>query len=412
VAIGAYSLEDLIHGSRNVAVGAYAGGSLYGNSTLKATAEVNSTLNVFVGYESASTLTSGVENVIVGARGAANTTGGSENTGLGYGVWANGSTGPPSVSRSVAVGYKAGYLNTTGLTNTMVLGPLAGGLRASNTAKIGNALTDVTVSGRLMSGRSVTSISTASGVTLTAAQIVEGLITRTGAGPYTDTTPTAALIVAAIPGAEVGSSFEFIVTNGMRGALTISGGTGVTISSAEAVIPAGYSREFIARVTNATTSSEAVTITGKQAIGGFRKLGEGTATLTGTLTPTVLASVTIPGRPGGRTGIIRITTLWGLTNNANGKAPSITYGGTAFWAPAASSQANIGALRPPPADIAFTGASSQVGFALASNVGSSSSALVTATVDSTVDQTLEIVGTLSNAGDTMTLGYWRVDELP
>lgn len=411
-ATGAYALHYLVHGYENTANGYKALWNLTGGSLVPATADLAAFWNVATGAYSAASLVSGKRNTFVGAGAAIDVTSGDDNVAVGSATFDQ----MASSTRGTAAGYRAGYLNTTGLTNWFCLGSLAGGLTLSNTGKIGDALTHVTVSGRLSSSRVSTTVASATGVTLTAAQIMQAVIVRSGAGAVTDTTPTAALIVAAIPGCEVGSSFEFRIANDNTDLLTIAAGAGVTLSRTTTVAP-GHQRTFVAIVTNASAGTQAVTVIGLEASSasgqsGVRNLGQGTGTpLTGTLATTVLASVTIPGRAGGRTGLIRVITLWGLTNNANGKSPAITYGGTTFWAPAAASQANIGALRPPPADICFTGASAQVGFNSASNVGSASGGLTTGAVNSTVNQTLEITGTLSDVGDTMTLGYWRVDEV-
>jgi len=74
----------------------------------------------------------------------------------------------------------------------------------------------------------VTTLTTASNLTLTAAQILGGLILRatSGAG-RTDTLPTAALLVAAIPGAQIGTGFEFTIRNDAGAAETITVAAGV-----------------------------------------------------------------------------------------------------------------------------------------------------------------------------------------
>lgn len=108
----------------------------------------------------------------------------------------------------------------------------------------------------------VTTLSTASALTLTAAQLLGGLILRdpNGAG-RTDTFPTAALLKAAVPGCQVGTAFRFIIRNTADAAETITAavGTGITLSGT-ATIAQNNTKEFLAVFTNVTPGSEAVTI--------------------------------------------------------------------------------------------------------------------------------------------------------
>lgn len=77
-----------------------------------------------------------------------------------------------------------------------------------------------------------TNITTAGNGTLTAASLVGGVITRSGpTSGFTDTTATAAQIIAALPtGSPIGTSFLVTVTNNSAAGQTITGGTGVTVS--------------------------------------------------------------------------------------------------------------------------------------------------------------------------------------
>ncbi len=108
----------------------------------------------------------------------------------------------------------------------------------------------------------VTNINNAGAGTYSAAALRGGFITRdTNGGSRTDTTGTAATIVASIPGCIVGSSFEFTVRNtaGAAETITVAGGTGVTMSGT-ATIAQGNSKRFLLVVTNSTTGNEAVTV--------------------------------------------------------------------------------------------------------------------------------------------------------
>lgn len=72
-------------------------------------------------------------------------------------------------------------------------------------------------------------LSTAGGVrTLTAAEIMSGWLDVDCQDAQTMTLPTATLLVAAIPGCRVGTSFEFVVVNYGDTTITVGLGTGIT----------------------------------------------------------------------------------------------------------------------------------------------------------------------------------------
>lgn len=94
--------------------------------------------------------------------------------------------------------------------------------------------------------------------TVTAAQLLTRVLDGTPTAAATYTLPTAALLVAAIPGAAVGDSFTFIVNNKSAGANTITLASGAggtddgTLTVAQNVI-----RTFQIIITNVTAASEA-----------------------------------------------------------------------------------------------------------------------------------------------------------
>lgn len=110
------------------------------------------------------------------------------------------------------------------------------------------------------------SINTAGNATLTAAQVLGGIIVRDCAGgARTDTLPTAALLVAAVPNAKVGDQIRCTVINGSDAAeaITLAEGTGGTWDAnflAAKAINQNQSREVIIRLTNVTASSEAYVV--------------------------------------------------------------------------------------------------------------------------------------------------------
>lgn len=102
--------------------------------------------------------------------------------------------------------------------------------------------------------------STAGPTTLTAAQLLGGILYRTGPGAgYADTTPTAAQIIAAMDNPQIGDSFIFIHVNGVAYACTFTAGTGVTLAGT-VNNAASKVRMYLCTVTNVATP--AVLITG------------------------------------------------------------------------------------------------------------------------------------------------------
>lgn len=96
--------------------------------------------------------------------------------------------------------------------------------------------------------------------TLTAAMLLGGLIDEDPEGAATWTTSTAALLYAAIPDAKVGSTFQTIVKNsataGSTEAITLAGGTGVTLHGVTLTITEGTNETALLffRITSATTA--------------------------------------------------------------------------------------------------------------------------------------------------------------
>lgn len=104
--------------------------------------------------------------------------------------------------------------------------------------------------------------------------IVQGMVIYSGGGGDTLTTPTAAQIVAAYPGASVGKLFTFFLADAGAGPglIVLAGGVGVTIETgdggsgnpasafANATGTSGGSRLFVVRITNVTVGAQAVVI--------------------------------------------------------------------------------------------------------------------------------------------------------
>lgn len=116
-------------------------------------------------------------------------------------------------------------------------------------------------SGLPIAGTTVTTDATAGAVTYTAAQLLGGVILRDPNGAArSDVFPTAALLAAAVPGADVGSSFTVHIRNTADAAetITMTAGTGVTISGT-ATIAQNNAKSFLVCFTNVTAGSESYT---------------------------------------------------------------------------------------------------------------------------------------------------------
>lgn len=104
---------------------------------------------------------------------------------------------------------------------------------------------------RLLDFMSVATITTASAVTYSAAQLLGGMILRdpNGAG-RSDVTPTATQILAEMENCAIGTGFEFTIRNTADAAetITVTAGTGVTLSGTM-TIAQNNSKRFLAVVT-------------------------------------------------------------------------------------------------------------------------------------------------------------------
>jgi hypothetical protein len=102
--------------------------------------------------------------------------------------------------------------------------------------------------------------STGSGaITLTAAQIIGGFLIVDCQDAQNAAMPTAELLIAAIPGVKVGSSFQFQIKNSGDSTLTVVLGTGVTVTGTATVITAEQ-KQFLVYITNATVGSATYTV--------------------------------------------------------------------------------------------------------------------------------------------------------
>lgn len=86
--------------------------------------------------------------------------------------------------------------------------------------------------------------------------LADGIFTATGSGTYT--MPTAALLVAAIPNAKVGDSFDFVFYNSSGVTLTLAAGVGGTRLGL-ATVTTLLAKRVTFQISNVTAASEAYT---------------------------------------------------------------------------------------------------------------------------------------------------------
>ena len=120
-------------------------------------------------------------------------------------------------------------------------------LISSSTLKLGNT-TQVNIE-----SRPAASALGATATTVTAAQLLTGILTQSPSSALTVTLPTAAAFIAALPDCEVGDSFKFtfINTNGTNAAtIAVNVSTGTLVGSATVAL--STSAGFIVRLTSVT----------------------------------------------------------------------------------------------------------------------------------------------------------------
>lgn len=153
-------------------------------------------------------------------------------------------------------------------TNSHALGHLARLPAKDNVMVLGHGMTAVETAGRVWDGWTRVDITGTVGLTVTAAQLLAGIVVRAGAlaGNVNDTTDTAANIVSGGPGAncEVPCSLEMSYGNVTGGGFTttIVGGTGVAVSGLGlgGAVATTILAKFRLLITNSTPGAEAVTI--------------------------------------------------------------------------------------------------------------------------------------------------------
>lgn len=137
--------------------------------------------------------------------------------------------------------------------------------------------------------------------------------------------------------------------------------------------------------------------------------------VTGTLTETTLATITVPANSLGANGRVRITTVWSMTNSANNKTTRIRYSGASGTSYMAVIHTTSTSYRDQREICNRNATNSQVGGPVGGFGGfgnNPGNTVATSTVDTTVDQTIVITGTLANTGETITLESYLVELIP
>jgi|GEM_PF-6958902 len=138
------------------------------------------------------------------------------------------------------------------------------------------------------------------------------------------------------------------------------------------------------------------------------------ASVTGTTSPTTLASLTLLGKKVGKAGLIAIWPLWGHTNSANNKTMQVQIGGTDFLNVTATA---VSSLQRPIYIFCRDAFNSQsfMGVGQSIGLGNSTFGSGSATVDFSSNQTIDFIATLANSAETITLygvfiEIWRINE--
>lgn len=162
--------------------------------------------------------------------------------------------------------------------------------------------------GTSLTALAITALSTVGAGVITAANFTGGYTARSGSQsgtPFTDTTDTAAAIIAANAAIvnKIGTSFIYVYGNATNAIATITGGTGVTVSGVT-VIPAGMVAQFLVTYTAAATLTM-VGIGVTNTVAGIMAMTGSTSGQT-FIQPTAIASgtLTLPAV----TGVIASTT--------------------------------------------------------------------------------------------------------
>jgi hypothetical protein len=159
---------------------------------------------------------------------------------------------------------------------------------------------------------------------------------------------------------------------------------------------------------SASAGGAAITTSGTQSGVQTALVWYGTAVVAVANTAVTLASVTVPGWSVGTGGEIELDALFSLTNSANAKNLNMTFGGSAIFTLASANVASVSVQK----NIVNRGGSQIVSNAVAATGhGASTGAVVTLTVNTTVDQTFAITAQPTTANELVQLEYYNMHIL-
>jgi hypothetical protein len=217
--------------------------------------------------------------------------------------------------------------------------------------------------------------------------------------PYVSSTVT---ITIAAPGVVTWTAHGLSVNDTIRFTTTGALPTGLAINTTY------YVKEVLSANTFTVSTSAggaAVTTSGTQSGTQTALVWYGTAVVAVANTAVTLASVTVPGWSVGTGGEIEIDALFSLTNSANAKNLNMTFGGSAIFTLASANVASVSVQK----NIVNRGGSQIVSNAVsATGHGASTGAVVTLSVNTTVDQTFAITAQPATANELVQLEYYNM----
>ncbi len=143
-----------------------------------------------------------------------------------------------------------------------------------------------------------------------------------------------------------------------------------------------------------------------------RVLGTSVAAVSGSAdtNENTLATVVLPAGAMGLNGLVRVQTLWTLTNSANNKTLRVKFGGSSFLDVTLTTVASFADQR---VIQNRNSVSSQIGKPTgnmaAGGWGTASSAVTTASIDTSAAVTILITGQKASAGETLTLESYLIE---
>lgn len=129
----------------------------------------------------------------------------------------------------------------------------------------------------------------------------------------------------------------------------------------------------------------------------------GSRTITGTTDETSVYQLTIPANSMGATGSLRISLLWSMTNDASNKSLRVKFGNATPLTLVTTTSSIVSMAAQVTIQNMGATNSQEAHASIASSLTSTQTALVTAAMDTTVDQLLEITLQLADGTDTASL---------